>query len=154
MQIRKLSLDDLELLIRLRIDFLLEEGIVFTEAELADVRQNCREFFTTTIQANTFVAYVAQKDEAVLSTAFLTLSNRPPRKAYQSFCVGTVYNVLTYLQYRRQGLATKVLTALLQEAKALGVSSVDLLATKDGEELYDKLHFRAIELTPMRMEME
>ena len=154
MQIRKLSLDDLELLVRLRIDFLLEEGIVFADAQLADVRQNCREFFTTTIQANTFVAYVAPKDGAVLSTAFLTLSNRPPRKAYQSFCVGTVYNVLTYPQYRRQGLATKVLTALLQEAKALGVSSVDLLATKDGKELYNKLHFRAIELTPMRREIE
>lgn len=105
------------------------------------------------MKSNRFLAFVAESDNETLSTAFLTISERPPRKPFMPFLVGTIYNVLTYEKHRRKGIATKVLTALLDEAKSTGVCTVDLWATTDGEELYKKLGFWSINLTPMRKEI-
>jgi len=38
MNIRKLTIDDLDLLIKLRIDFLLDEKVEFTSQELEDIK--------------------------------------------------------------------------------------------------------------------
>lgn len=38
MVIRKLTIDDLDLLVKLRIDFLLDEKIEFTDVELEDMK--------------------------------------------------------------------------------------------------------------------
>jgi len=50
-------------------------------------------------------------------------------------------------------IATKVLITLLDEAKSMGISTVDLYATADGEKLYGNLGFWSINNTPMRIEL-
>ena len=152
MKLRKLSIDDMDLLTRLRIDFLLDEQIEFSDDELVDIELKCREFFTSAFELNRFIAFVAEDNDKVLSTAFLTIHEKPPRKANIPFQVGTVYNVLTYKEYRRTGLATQVLTALLNESKSMGIKTIDLWATEDGENLYEKLGFWKINCAPMRID--
>ena len=154
MQIRQLSLDDLDLLIKLRIDFMLEEHIEFSNEELASIKQKCEEFFISSLEANRFIAFAAQDGDKVLSTAFLTIHERPPRRGNTSFLIGTVYNVLTYREHRRKGLAKRVLTELLSEAKSMGVSSIDLLATQEGEKLYANMGFRKINYAPMKIDFQ
>ncbi|NLM62500.1 MAG: GNAT family N-acetyltransferase [Clostridiales bacterium] len=53
-----------------------------------------------------------------------------------------MYNVYTNPEYRRRGIATQVMTALLQEAEKLNVAVIDLLSTDDGKSLYEKLGFK------------
>jgi len=96
---------------------------------------------------------VAEEDNKVLSMAFLTIQEKPPRKANTPLQTGTIYNVLTYKKYRRTGLAKQVLSALLNEAKSMRITSVDLLATDDGKKLYKNLGFWKINCTPMRIEL-
>jgi len=154
MTIRRLTYADMDLLIRLRIDFLQEAGMAFDEEALLAMQQKCREFFVKSLRKKTFIAFVAQHGEEILSVAFLAIHEHPPRRAFEPFRVGTVYNVLTYPVYRRRGIATKVLTALLNEARAMGIPSVDLLATQDGAPLYETLGFRPISHTPMRIALD
>ncbi|MCL2518079.1 MAG: GNAT family N-acetyltransferase [Oscillospiraceae bacterium] len=153
MNIRKLTIDDLDLLIKLRIDFLLDEKIEFTSQEIEDIKIKCKEYFISAFNTNNFIAFVAEIDGEAISTAFMSFSERPPRKAFLPYRYGTIYNVLTYEPHRRKGIATKVLIALLGEAKAMGISIVDLLATEDGKKLYEKLDFWSINYTPMRTEL-
>jgi len=153
MIIRKLTTDDLDLLIKLRLDFTLDEGVEFTGGELEDMKARCRDFFLSAMQSDTFVAFAAESNGEILSAAFLTISARPPRRAHQPYLAGTIYNVLTYESHRRKGIATQVLTALLEEAKSVGISSVDLWATEDRQKLYEKLGFYSISCTPMRKEL-
>jgi len=153
MVIRKLAISDLDLLIKLRIDFMLGEGIDFTQQELEDIKAKCKAFFESAYKSNSFIAFTAEKDGEILSTAFMNLTERPPRKAFIPYRTGTIYNVLTYENHRRKGVATKVLIALLDEAKSLGISTVDLYATSDGEKLYSNLGFWSINNTPMRIEL-
>ena len=153
MELRKLSINDLDLLVKLRMDFLMDEQCYFSEDELIDMKLKCREFFISVLESNRFIAFVAEEDKEVLSTAFLTIQAKPPRKANIPFRIGTVYNVLTYKEYRRTGVATQVLTALLNEARSMGIKTVDLWATEDGEELYEKLGFWKVNCAPMKIDL-
>jgi GNAT superfamily N-acetyltransferase len=79
----------------------------------------------------------------------MSIVERPPIIAFSSYLVGTVYNVFTYPQYRGKGIATKVMTELLSEAKLLGVAAVDLMSTEEGKQLYANLGFRVSNYTSM-----
>jgi len=150
---RKLTIKDLDLLVTLRIDFLLDEKIEFTPNELDSIKDQCKDYFISALNTNSFIAYVAEENGEVLSSAFMTLTERPPRKAFASTHIGTVYNVLTYEKHRRKGIATKLLHTLIDEAKSTGVSTIDLYATTDGEKLYENLGFWKINCTPMRLDL-
>ncbi|MDE7289428.1 MAG: GNAT family N-acetyltransferase, partial [Oscillospiraceae bacterium] len=53
-----------------------------------------------------------------------------------------VYNVYTLPNYRRRGLAKRVMQELLSDAEKLRLDFVDLKATKDGYHLYETLGFK------------
>ena len=54
---------------------------------------------------------------------------------------GTVLNVYTMPTHRRKGLASKLMTMMLEDAAAHQLSVVELKATDDGYSLYQKLGF-------------
>jgi len=154
MQIRHATTDDIDLLIKLRIDYLLEENKLHELNDIDVIKGKLREYFEKWIPLKGITAYIAEDNGNACSTAFLSIVERPPRTADTSYYVGTVYNVFTYPQYRRKGIATKVMGALLADAESLGVASVDLLATEDGKPLYEKLGFTVPAYTPMRIKLK
>ncbi len=54
-----------------------------------------------------------------------------------------IMNVYTNADYRRRGIARKMVTMLLDEARERGVSYVSLDATENGRPLYTSLGFNA-----------
>ncbi|MCL2408532.1 MAG: GNAT family N-acetyltransferase [Oscillospiraceae bacterium] len=154
MQIRKATIVDMDLLIKLRSDFLLSDVEGYSVQEVEVIREKNRSYFEKWIPSGNLLVFVAEDNDETCSTAFLSIVERPPRNADTSNLVGTVYNVYTYPQYRRKGIATKVMAALLDEAKVLGVASVDLLATDDGKPLYEKLGFQIPNYTTMRIKFD
>lgn len=150
MNARKAGLGDLELLIKLRIDYLTEEKGLLSRREQEDIEEKLRVYLQKWIPNGGFMAFVAEEDGSVCSSAFLSVVERPPRTAFSSYLVGTVYNVFTYPEHRRKGAATRVMDALLEEARLQNIASVDLLATADGKPLYEKLGFKIAKYTPMQ----
>ena len=154
MIIRKATLDDMELLIKLRIDYLLDESKVKSLDDIDKIKSDLYDYFNKWIPNKGCIAFFAEENDEVLSTAFLSIVERPPRKATSSNLVGTVYNVFTYPMYRKQGIATKIMLKLIEEAKSLNVASLDLLATASGKSLYERLGFSQIDnYTSMRMKI-
>ena len=84
----------------------------------------------------------------------MSIAERPPRPGNSSNRVGTIYSVYTEPEYRRRGIATKVLQLLLQEAKENNVATVDLSATADGKPLYEKLGFTLPKYTYMKLKLD
>jgi len=154
MLLRKATIEDIELLIKLRIDYLLDENKIKSIDDVEILKTKLREYFEKWIPVDGFIAYIAEKNGEICSTAFLSIVERPPRVADSSYLVGTVYNVYTYPKHRRNGFATEVLRALLLEAKSLGIASVDLLSTDDGKHLYEKLGFELPSYTFMRTKLK
>ena len=139
MNIKKAGLDDIDALIKLRIDYLSIDKEL-TQEEQEDIRQNLHTYLNKYIPDDGFFAYIAEDNGRAVSAAFLSVAERPPRYTSSSL-TGTVYNVFTYPEFRRRGIAAKVMTALMDEAQKLNVVHIDLLATKDGKYLYEKLGF-------------
>jgi len=152
MQIRKLTLDDMDLLVKLRIDYLREENKVQDLHDVEKLKVKLYKYFSKWIPNNGFVAFIAEEAGVVFSTAFISIVERPPRNAASSYLCGTIYNVFTYPEYRKKGIAAKVMSALLEEAKSLNVAHIDLLSTDAGKSLYEKMGFQQIlNYTSMRI---
>lgn len=151
---RKATLADIKLLVKLRLDFTKDEGVEKTSDETDVFIIRLKEYFEKAIKNKSFIAFIAENHGGAISTAFMTLSERPPRKAFMPCLGGTIYNVFTYDKYRRQGIATNMLNLLLEEAKCNGAGFIDLLATQDGKPVYEKLGFWSIDMTSMRKELE
>jgi len=153
MLIRKANINDIEQLIKLRIDYLVEERGSLSKDEESAIKKQLKSYFQKHISDDSFVGIVADVEGVIASTAFLVISERPANPAFITGLKGTIYNVLTYPEYRRKGIATKVLEALIEEAKRANVSSVELMATKDGKYLYEKLGFKEPTFTAMRLQL-
>lgn len=151
MNIRKAAVNDVDLLITLRLDYLLEERGYLTNKERAVIESQLGEYFKKHIPQGTFIALLAEEDGEIVSCAYLAISEKPANVSFMTGKTGTLLNVLTYPHYRGRGAATKIITALIDEAKKAGVSMIELAATDDGKPLYEKLGFQAAAYTAMRM---
>jgi GNAT superfamily N-acetyltransferase len=140
MNIRKATIEDIDILIKLRLDYLLTDRGYLNADEENAIRSQLVDYYTKHIN-NDFIAILAEIDNNIVSTAFLAISEKPANPTFITGKTGTLLNVLTYPEYRRMGIATKVVSKIIDEAKQLGVSLIDLSATQDGKPLYEKLGF-------------
>ena len=142
--LRKATLNDIPSLIRLRIDF-LSDGRKLIQEEESEIRAQLEKYFPKHIAENTFVGIFAEADEQIVATVYLAISERPANPLFITGKIGTVLNVYTYPKYRGRGIATKVIRAIIEEAKHLGVSHIELLSVNEVKNLYEKTGFKVSE---------
>lgn len=152
MIIRKATIKDIEKLIGLRIDFLREEMGNLSADEETAIRAQLATYFAEQIDRD-FIAVLAEADDRIVSTAFLAMSEKPANPVFITGKTGTLLNVFTYPGHRRKGYATKTVCRIIEEAKKLGVSSIDLSASEAGKPLYEKLGFEVPKSTAMRLRL-
>ena len=153
MILRKATFDDVELLIRLRIDYLIEDKGKLSHKEETAIKKQLRTYFAKRISDNTFIGIIAETDNDIVSTAYLAISEKPANPAFITGITGTLQNVLTYPKHRRKGIATEVINRVIHEAKEAGVSHIELSATSDGKYLYEKMGFKESSYTTMGMKL-
>jgi len=153
MNIRKLTLSDIDILIRLRMDYIAEDMGSPSESEKDAIISQLRAYFRKHIPEDTFFAFVAEQNGDVLASAFLAISEKPANPAFTTGRVGTLMNVLTYPAYRNTGIATQLIECVISEAKRLNVSLIELSSTGMGSHLYEKLGFEPSGYKTMRMKL-
>ena len=153
MILRKATIDDMKLLIRLRIDYLTEDSGKLSYEEKIAIEKQLKDYFTKHISDNTFICILAEIEGDVVSTAYLSISEKPANPMFITGVTGTLLNVLTYPEHRRKGIATKVIDKIIDEAKKVGVSHINLSATSDGKYLYKKMGFKESNYTTMGLKL-
>ncbi len=96
MIIRKASIEDINILIELRIDFFTENRGNLTKEENIAIRTQLSGYFEKHIQDQTLIAALAETDNQILATAFLVITEKPAGPAFLTGKIGTLLNVLTY----------------------------------------------------------
>ena len=138
---RKATSADIEILIKLRLDYLADDkGRNLTDSEAAAISAQLRDYIPREV-GNKFVAYLAEVDGAVVSTVYLAISEKPANTSFITGKTATVLNVFTYPEYRRGGIATHLLEMMIEDAKTMKISYIDLSASEAGKLLYEKLGF-------------
>ena len=76
------------------------------------------------------------------SVIFYIRIEKPANTHFINGKTAVLMNVYTKEEYRRRGLASKILQKIIADARAEGVTCIDLSATRMGKPLYLKNGFR------------
>lgn len=153
MRIEKATAYDIDLLIGFRLDFLKEEFPELTIEEEKKIVCQLKEYLPKRLNTGDFVAYIAFVDNNVASTVFMTIHEMPANTSAPAGKIGTILNVYTYPQYRKNGYASKTMYQIIEEAKKKGISSLNLNATDMGKSLYEKVGFKDIPYSAMYLKL-
>lgn len=151
MKIRLLGKDDVDLFVRLRLDYIKEDHGGVSESAVQSLVPYLRSYYEKHIANETLFAIVLEIADEIASTAFLAICEKPPSLSFANGLTGTLLNVMTYPAHRRKGYAAKVIEQAIELAKAQDLRCLDLLATPDGKGLYAKLGFAPLDYQTMRL---
>lgn len=135
---KKVTAELLETALKLRREML---GIIYGKDESefeGEFTRLSEEFFKNGDQT-TVLAYDGDKPVGCATICYITLM---PTNDHPAGKRAHIMNVYTNASYRRQGIARKMVTTLLDEAKARGVTYISLDATESRRPLYKTLGFK------------
>lgn len=120
--------------------FLTENRGELGKEETEAIVTQLKDYFPKQLNSS-FIAFLAECEGQVISTAFMVVVEKPANPDCITGKIATVLNVFTYLDYRRKWIATKLLSMMISEAKAMNISYLELSATDSGKPVYEKLGF-------------
>jgi GNAT superfamily N-acetyltransferase len=151
---RKLCNNDMDLFIRLRLDFINEFHKDIDKIEKDKIKTSLENYFERHIENNDFIGIICEYNEKIISVAYLIIGELPANRNFINGKTGTLLNVYTYPEYRKNGIGTNVIKKIIEEAKKQNVSTIDLLASEDGENVYKKIGFVETEDKSMQLKLQ
>lgn len=139
----KAILKDIGVLTDLRIAYLNEDLGVISDKNLELMQATLPSYYEKYLNKDLMV-YVARDEEDIVACAFLLIVEKPMSPSFITGKTGTVLNVYTKPEYRKKGYAKKLMTMMLEGAKAQGLSVIELKATEDGYSLYKSVGFEDV----------
>ena len=89
------------------------------------------------------IEWIVEDNEETIATGAIIFYDFPPSFTNMSGKRGYITNMFTKENYRGQGIATTLLTKLVDEARNVGVSKIWLGASTLGRPVYKKFGFIA-----------
>ena len=143
MKIEKATIEDIDALTELRIAYLQEDLGAISDKDLELMQATLPSYYEKHLNKD-LIVYVARNEMDIVSCAFLLIVEKPMSPSFITGKTGTVLNVYTKTEYRKNGCAKKLMTMMLEDAKAEGVSIIELKATEDGYSLYKSVGFEDV----------
>jgi len=140
MKYRKATVDDINLLVEMRKIQLFDEGIKADK----DIDNELKTFFQKKLAEGTLIQWVVEVEEQneIIATGAIVIYDFPPSYTNKSGKKAYVTNMYTKNDYRGKGIATSLLTKLVDEAKNLNITKMWLGASKLGRPVYKKFGFK------------
>lgn len=135
---RKLTAEDLDPFIRMRIAQLREEGAT----EQLDLVPALKDYYHRHLEDGTFVSWLAVDGEKIVGTSGMSFVEKPPYFSCPSGRIGLLSSMYTDPAYRRRGIARELLGRVMEEARAYGCGSVQITASDMGVLLYSNFGFQ------------
>ena len=134
---RKMVSDDLDTFISMRIKQLREEGAT----EDFDLVPALKDYYERHMADGTFVSWLAVDGDKIIGTSGMSFVEKPPYFGCPSGRIGLLSSMYTNPDYRRMGIAKKLLTKVVEEAKRYGCGTVQITASDMGVLLYTDFGF-------------
>lgn len=138
MTYRKLTAEDLDPFIRMRIAQLREEGA----REELDLVPALKDYYRRHLKDGTFVSWLAVDGEKIVGTSGMSFVEKPPYFSCPNGRIGLLSSMYTDPTYRRRGIARELLGRVLEEARAYSCGSVQITASDMGVLLYSDFGFQ------------
>ena len=136
-ELRKLTLQELDAFVEMRINQLREEGAT----EDIDLRPALYEYYRKHLSDGTFVSWLAVDGDRIIGTSGMSFVEKPPYFGCPSGRMGLLSSMFTNQDYRRQGIASRLLSKVVDEARRYGCGTVQITASDMGVMLYENFGF-------------
>ncbi|MEB5686407.1 GNAT family N-acetyltransferase [Mammaliicoccus lentus] len=137
MHIRKATIDDLNIIVKLRKQQLIDEG----SNPIIDIDHDLETFFTNVITDESLYQLLAVENEGVIATGAIIYYPFPPSYINQSGERAYVTNIYTHPNFRGRGIAQQIISLLIKDAEARDIKKIFLAASPLGKPVYKKLGF-------------
>ena len=134
---RRLTINDLDTFINMRINQLQEEGA----KPIFDLKPQLLEYYTKHLQDGTFVSWIAVDGESIIATSGMSFVEKPPYFGCPSGKMGLLSSMFTNADYRRMGIAKELLHRVVKEAQNYGCGTIQITASDMGVKLYTAYGF-------------
>ena len=134
---RKITVNDLEVFIKMRINQLREEGA----KEDINLEAALKDYYLRHLSDGTFISWLALDNDRIIGTSGMSIVEKPPYFGCPSGKIGLLSSMFTDPNYRRKGIAKTLLSKVIDEAKAQGCGTVQITASDMGVLLYSDFGF-------------
>ena len=134
---RKLTAEDLDTFISMRINQLREEGAT----EDIDLVPALKDYYNRHLADGTFVSWLALDGEKIIGTSGMSFVEKPPYFSCPTGRIGLLSSMFTDPGYRRMGIARELLDRVVNEAREYGCGAVHITASDMGVKLYTAYGF-------------
>ena len=134
---RKLTENDLETFINMRINQLREEGAT----DEMDLYPALMDYYQRHLTNGTFVSWLALDGDKIIGTSGMSFVEKPPYFGCPTGRIGLLSSMYTNPDYRRQGIAKELLGRVVEEARVYGCGTVQITASDMGVLLYSNFGF-------------
>ena len=138
---RKATLKDIDLLTKSRIEVLRAANGFSDDADMTEVKHQSYEYYRKALHDSTHTAYLVFNSDRFAGAGGISYYQVMPTFRNPSGNKAYIMNIYTRPEYRRQGIARRMLDILIKDAKARGISFITLEATPMGRPLYEKAGF-------------
>lgn len=134
---RRLTENDLDTFIEMRINQLREEGA----KEDIDLVPALQDYYRRHMADGTFVSWLAVDEEKIIGTSGISFVEKPPYFGCPSGRLGLLSSMYTNPNYRRMGIARELLDRVIEEARQYGCGTIQITASDMGVKLYTAYGF-------------
>lgn len=134
---KRLTEKELNTFIHMRINQLREEGA----KEEIDLVPALNEYYTRHMVDGTFVSWLALDEGNIIGTSGMSFVEKPPYFGCPSGKIGLLSSMYTDLEYRRRGIAKKLLSRVIDDAREYGCGTIQITASDMGVKLYTDFGF-------------
>ena len=145
---RSATTTDANELATLRLAFLAE--VAGGNPDDTEIHRLVKDYFETNVASKNFVAFIALADTKIIATSGMTWHHHPPSNKNRAGREAYIMNMYTLPQFRRRGIATRLLEMLIDEARQNQCGKISLHVMPAGQSIYVKAGFEPI-ATEMRL---
>lgn len=138
---KRATIKDIDLLTITRIEVLRAANRLSDDTDLSEVERQSYNYYQKALCDDSHIAYLVFDGTRFVGAGAVsffqvmtTYHNLSGNKAY-------IMNMYTRPEYRRRGIAIKILDMLIKESKNRGITAISLEATDMGRPLYEKYGF-------------
>src|ERR1700690_1778171 len=118
------------------------EDMEYRDADaLAAMVSVSADYLTKALSDGSFLAWLGSVGNRVVAGGAIIISPWPAHPYDLEGRRATILNVYTYPEYRRQGIARRLMQTMVDWCKREGFARVTLHASKDGRSVYESLGF-------------
>lgn len=138
--VRPATVDDIPILVSYRRSMFESMGIA-DETALSAMCEVMSRYLHQALPGGEYRGWVAEAGGVVIASGGLVIQRLPPSPRNMDGRHGYIMNIYTEPAWRRKGVATAILTTILDYLRSLGVPVATLHATQDGRPVYERFGF-------------